>query len=80
MKLNRKNLSSFVLLLILSMFIGSLGWELLERLFLQLGISLSLTLKEPLQILDLYVVSLSLRANPGTFLGALGGIVLFRLI
>ena len=78
--MNRKNLSSFILLLILGMVIGSLGWELLERLFRQLGVSFSLTLKAPLQILDLYVVSLSLRANPGTLLGALGGIVLFRLI
>ena len=80
MTLNKKSLPTLILCLILGMLIGSLGWEVLERILSQLGIDLSLTMKEPLKLLDLYVLSISARANPGTFLGGLGGVLLFTRI
>ncbi len=77
MNLNRKNLSAFIICIILGLIVGSLAWEVLERLVRQLGGSVSLTMEEPIRLFDLYVISLSVRANPGTILGPLGGVVLF---
>ena len=78
MKLSQRSLGTLVLLVLLGVLIGSLAWELLERLLRLLGVDFALTLQEPLRLFDLYVVALSLRANPGTVLGALGGILVFR--
>ncbi len=80
MTLNKRSLPTLILCLVLGVLIGSLGWEVLERILSQLGIDFSLTMKDPLKLFDLYVLSVSFRANPGTFLGALGGVLLFRRI
>ena len=77
MKLNRKNVGTFVLLLLLGAVAGSLAWELLERLARLAGLGLSLTLQEPIQLFDLYVLALSVRANPGTFLGGAAAAIFF---
>lgn len=77
MKLSKKNLPTLLLLLFLGMLIGSLGWELLERLIHYLGSDFSLTLKNPIQLFDIYVLALWFRANPGTLVGFIGGTVLF---
>jgi hypothetical protein len=80
MTLNKRSLPAFTLCLILGIVIGSLGWEVLERILSHFGLDFSLTMREPLKLFDLYVLSLSFRANPGTFLGALGGVLLFKRI
>jgi hypothetical protein len=80
MTLNKKSLPTLILCLTLGMVIGSLSWEVLERILSQLGIDFSLTVKEPLNLFDLYVLSVSFRVNPGTFLGGLGGLLLFTRI
>ena len=78
MKLNQRTAGTLVLLVLLGVLVGSLAWELLERLLRLFGSDFSLTLEEPLKLFDLYVLALSLRANPGTALGALAGVLVFR--
>jgi hypothetical protein len=77
---NKKNLKTFALFLVCGLILGSLMWEVLERLLQQFGFNLSLTTEQPLFMLDVYVISLSLRFNLGSLLGALGGTVFFALI
>jgi hypothetical protein len=77
MKLSKKTLGTFVGLLLLGALIGSLAWEILERILRALGSELTLTMETPLQLFDLYVVALAVRANPGTIVGAAAGAVLF---
>ena len=78
MTLNKKNLPALVLFVLLGLLVGSLAWEVLERIVRVLGLELSLTVEEPIRLFDLYVLAVSLRANPGTVLGALAGVLLFR--
>ena len=78
MKLSSKNRSTFVSFLVLGFLIGTLAWEVLERIFLQVGIDLALGIG-PVGF-DLSVVSVFIKINPGTFIGILGGIFLFRLM
>ena len=80
MKLNSRNLSRLLLLLIIGILLGSLGWEVLERIIRLGGLEFSLTTQNPITLFDLYVLSLSFRANPGTLLGALGAILVFKRI
>ncbi len=79
MVVNRKNLPLFLGLLLFGTVIGSLGWEIVERIIQAAGSSLSLTLDTPI-ILDVHVVALSLRPNLGTLLGGIGGVILFFLL
>jgi hypothetical protein len=82
MKFTRKTLGPFIALLLCGMCIGSLGWEVIERI-IRLVPSLSafsLTIQEPIELFDLYVLSLSFRANPGTIIGLVSGIILFRIL
>jgi uncharacterized membrane protein len=79
MNLTKKNLSVFLLFLLLGIMIGSLGWEVVERILHLMGARFSLTMSEPVKLLDLYVLSFSFRANIGTLLGAFGGALLFKL-
>ncbi len=78
MKLSGRTRSTFVLFLLLGVLIGSLAWELLERILARSGLELGLSLG-PVGF-DLEVLAFSLVVNPGTVLGALGGAVLFRLL
>ena len=78
MKLSSKNRSTFVSFLGLGFLIGTLAWEVLERIFLQMGIDLALGIG-PVGF-DLSVLSVFIKINPGTFIGILGGIFLFRLM
>ena len=80
MKLNSRNLSRLLLLLIIGILLGSLGWEVLERIIRLGGLEFSPTTQNPITLFDLYVLSLSFRANPGTLLGALGAILVFKRI
>jgi len=78
MKLSSKNRSTLVSFLGLGFLIGTLAWEVLERIFLQVGIDLALGIG-PVGF-DLSVLSVFIKINPGTFIGILGGIFLFRLM
>ncbi|MBN2553603.1 MAG: hypothetical protein JXB06_12580 [Spirochaetales bacterium] len=78
MKLSSRNRSTFVSFLGLGFLIGTLGWEVLERVAVKLGLELSLGIG-PVG-LDLSVLSVFIKINPGTFIGILGGIFLFRMM
>jgi hypothetical protein len=78
-KLTAKTAGLFVILALAGMLAGSLFWEVIERIvrLVPAFSSFTLTVAEPLRLIDLYVIAISLRANPGTFLGLVAGIVLF---
>ena len=76
MKLTSKTIGPFVLFLLMGLFIGSVAWEIIERLLAVAGLSLSLSIG-PIGF-DLRVIAVWLRINPGSLLGAAGGILLFR--
>jgi hypothetical protein len=78
MKLSGRTRSTFVLFLLLGVLIGSLAWELLERILARFSLELGLSLG-PVGF-DLAVLAFSLVINPGSVLGALGGALLFRLL
>jgi len=58
--------------------IGSLAWEVLERILARFGVQPGLSLG-PIGF-DLDVLAFSLVLNPGTILGALGGLLLFHFL
>ncbi|MFW6313529.1 MAG: hypothetical protein ACOC2N_06570 [Spirochaetota bacterium] len=76
MKLTTKNLPVFMRLLVLCLLIGTLAWELIERLLELTGVELDLTVG-PVGF-DIEVLAVSVLANPGTLLGIVPAIVLFR--
>ena len=78
MKLTSRNRSTFLAFLGLGFLVGTLGWEVLERIVLQMGFQLELGVG-PVGF-DLSVLSVFIKINPGTFIGVLGGIFLFRLM
>ena len=78
MKLTAKNRPTLIRLLLLAAFSGTLAWALLEAVLALAGISL--TLEAGPVGFDLHVVTFWLRVNPGSFLGLLGGGLLFRSI
>jgi hypothetical protein len=82
MKLNRKSILSFIALSLFAIACGTLAWEILERIIRLIPdfSQFSLTMKEPIRLFDIYVLSLSFRANLGTLLGMAGGVILFFLI
>jgi hypothetical protein len=63
-----------VLIVVLGAIAGSLAWEVLERV-LRPPVSLA---SGPLQVFDLYVVALTVRVNPGSFLGGIAAALLTR--
>ncbi len=75
MKLNNRNLSTFLLLLFLGMLVGTLAWEVLERVLGAVGLAFSLQ-AGPVGF-DAGVIAVSIRANPGTFLGIPLGLLVF---
>lgn len=78
MKLNTKTRSTFFAILILSIVIGTLAWEIVERVSSLLGLAFDLSVG-PVE-LDAFVVSVAFRPNPGTVLGIFPGIALFRRV
>ena len=75
MKLTGRTRSTFLLFLLLGWLIGSLAWEVLERILSRAGMSLSLGIG-PIGF-DLRVLAFSLMVNPGSVLGTAGGALLF---
>ena len=78
MKLSSRNRSTFLAFLGLGALVGTLGWEVLERIVQQMGLELALGIG-PVGF-DLTVLSVFIKINPGTFIGVLGGIFLFRVM
>ena len=78
MKLSKRNVGPFFAILLGSMAAGTLGWELLARILSYADIALSLTVG-PVGF-DIKVLSIYMEVNPGSFLGVLGGIVIFRRV
>lgn len=75
MKLTAKTMSLFLLLSFLGALVGSLAWEVVERVVAHCGGSLDLSVG-PIGF-DLSVLAVQLKANPGTLAGLLAGIALF---
>jgi hypothetical protein len=78
MKLTGRSRSTFLSFLFAGLLAGGLAWELLERILSAFGYDLRLGVG-PVGF-DLSVLAVSLVVNPGTLLGAVVGIVLFRLM
>jgi len=76
MKLIAKNLPILIRLVIVCAVVGTLAWELLERLLALGGVTLDLALG-PVGF-DIQVISFSLQVNPGTLLGIVPAILLFK--
>ena len=65
-----------VYLVLFGLVIGTLSWEIIERIVSATGRTMDLT-AGPIGI-DLWVVAISIRVNPGSFLGTIAGVLLFR--
>ncbi|MFW5880754.1 MAG: hypothetical protein ACOCU9_03910 [Spirochaetota bacterium] len=76
MKLTAKNLPVFMRVLLLCLVIGTLAWELVERLLELAGVALDLSVG-PVGF-DIEVVALSVMANPGTLIAIVPAVLLFR--
>jgi hypothetical protein len=76
MKLNQKNFPILLRLLILCTLIGTLGWAVVERLLALVGLDIDLT-AGPIGF-DIEVIAVSVTVNPGTLLGIIPAVRLFR--
>ena len=76
MKLKKNNSRYFFYLLLVCFVIGSLAWEIFEKIMFKTGIDVSLT-TPPIGI-DLDVLKLMVKVNPGSFIGLVAGIIIFR--
>jgi hypothetical protein len=78
MKLTAKTLSSLAVLCVLCMLVGGLAWEVLERVALRFGLDVDLSIG-PIGF-DLSVVALHVTVNPGTYIGLVAAVLLFRVL
>jgi hypothetical protein len=78
MRLTGRNRWTFLSFLGAGLLVGGLTWELLERVLAAFGLEIHLGVG-PVGF-DLSVLAVSLVVNPGTLLGAVGGLVLFRVL
>ena len=76
MKLNSKTRGTFVGVLFLSLLIGTLVWEIIERLLGGFGVPIDLSVG-PLGF-DAHVIAVWVRANPGTAVAVYPGIRFFQ--
>ena len=76
MKLTSRNRSTLALFVFLGFLIGSLVWELFERILAHSGLELALGIG-PIGF-DLLVLSFYFKINPGSFFGLIAGFLLFR--
>ena len=75
MKLTKKNLGFFLTLLGLGLVVGTLSWEIVERIFAAAGLAFDIS-AGPIGF-DLDVISFYIRVNPGSLVGTAGGGFLF---
>ena len=78
MKLSKKTLGTLLGLLFLGFVAGSLLWEVLERVAAAAGLPLDLGIG-PVGF-DVHALAVTVRANPGSLFGAVGGAFLFRAL
>ena len=78
MKLTAKTRGTFVGVLLLALFIGTLSWEIIERIVSSLGLTLDLSIG-PVGF-DAFVVAVWVRINPGTVVALYPGIRVFQSI
>ncbi len=78
MKLTAKNLPVLMRILLLCLVIGTLAWELVERLLELAGVTLDLSVG-PVGF-DIEVIALSVMANPGTLIAIVPAVLLFRKV
>ena len=78
MKLTAKNLPVLLRILLLCLVIGTLAWELVERLLELAGVTLDLSVG-PVGF-DIEVIALSVMANPGTLIAIVPAVLLFRKV
>jgi hypothetical protein len=78
MKLTARTLPSLALICALCMLVGGLAWEVLERLAARLGLAMDLSVG-PVGF-DLAVIAVYVTVNPGTFLGLVAAVLLFRAL
>ncbi len=76
MKLTAKNLPLLMRILLLCLLVGTLAWELLERLLEYADVMITLGVG-PVGF-DLRVISLWIIVNPGTLIGIVAALLLFR--
>lgn len=76
MKLSKRTSGHFFLFLLLGIIIGSLSWELLERIITLTGSTFTLAVG-PIGF-DTGVLEVWMQISPGTFLGAGAGLFLFK--
>lgn len=76
MKLTSKNLPVLIRLTVLFMIVLTLAWALLERLLGLAGISMEIS-TGPIGF-DLTVLAVWMQFNPGTLLGVLPAMLVFR--
>jgi hypothetical protein len=78
MKLSSKNLPVLFRLILLCTVVGTLAWELVERLVALAGGALDLSVG-PVGF-DIEVLSIYIAVNPGTLLGIIPAVILFRRV
>ena len=76
MKLNSKNLPVLIRLFLICIVVSTLAWELLERFLAMGGVTIDLSVG-PIGF-DIQVISIFLQVNPGTLLGIIPAVILFR--
>ena len=76
MKLTQKTLGTLIGICLLTLVAGTLTWDVLERVAALLGWSVSLSVG-PIGF-DLGVVAFFIRVNPGSLLGVVPGVMLFK--
>ncbi|MFW5727027.1 MAG: hypothetical protein ACOCW5_00415 [Spirochaetia bacterium] len=76
MKYTKKNRPILLKMLLLAVLIGTFAWELLERIVHMADVPLDLAIG-PVGF-DLLVISCFLYLNPGTLVGIIGAVILFR--
>lgn len=78
MKMIKKNIRPFSIVILLGLLIGSLSWEVVELIIARSGLDLNLG-TGPIGF-DIGVLSLYVEFNPGSILGCIGGAIYFRWI
>ena len=78
MKLTAKTAPTLLRFVGLAMIVGTLAWEIVERVLALTGVNLSLSVG-PVGF-DIGVLALWLMVNPGSLLAVVPGVLLFRRV
>ena len=78
MRSGKKTAGTLVGLLLLGFVVGSLLWEVIERIMSAAGVSLDLSVG-PVGF-DVHALAVSLRPNPGSLAGVIAAALLYRAL